>query len=153
MGDHTRTATNTGRIKKRVVEANRETTQRTGGKNASRKPWLQGLDWNVRYGNIWEYKKKVAGAHKHHSEVLGVCVVCMVRPCTTMHHTEYGVDEELGYNWFPVCNNCHNGKCHHSKNWIKHPTNPRLLNHNTEEFVGKLRFNWRLLYEGTQKDP
>lgn len=135
-----------------VAQTNREATKRPRGNNATRKPWLQGLNWDARYGDKREYSKKVAIAHKFHQQVGGVCVVCIARKATTLHHCFYGVDEELGNNYFPCCDFCHSEVCHHPKNWIKDKFNPCLLNRNTDEFVEKLRFNWRLLYEGTEHD-
>lgn len=95
--------------------------------------------YQERYDNLPAHKKKCARAHKSTG---GLCVCCLTRPSTQIHHTLYGCDR-LGQTIFPVCAECHR-QSHSAKNWIKHPSNPVWKNHNTPEWKRKLKRGFKI---------
>lgn len=140
-----RQTTNKRRVKKKVVRTNRTAAKRRGSTSAKRVPQGE-LNWGARYGDLKEYKKHVAIAHrKTHSK----CVVCMKRKSQEVHHAFYRKEGDIvGFNTFPCCIKCHNDVCHTKENWIKCRNNPVWGNHNTVEFTKRLRLGYKLLYGG-----
>jgi|SRR5579883_1440019 len=102
------------------------------------------LDWDSRYGDVEQYKKICAAAHR---STHNICCVCMQRPSEEMHHTSYGKHSQ-GINFFPACAACHLLVCHSSKNWIKDKKDPVKKSHNTPEFVKQLKQNYKQLTKG-----
>ena len=102
------------------------------------------MNFAKRYGNMKNYRKQCAIAHK---SVHGLCCVCMVKQSEQIHHAFYGNDI-IGVSTFPVCLSCHTQICHNPRNWIKDHENPVWRNRNTPEFIERLRLGYRLLYEG-----
>lgn len=99
--------------------------------------------YDLRYGK--DYRRTVAIAHQQLRKIGSRCACCMINTVTELHHTEYGVREQLGVNYFGVCDRCHIPICHSGVNWIIHPTFGELLNHNTPEFVEFLQRNYQQL--------
>lgn len=125
---------------------NQSRSQRQRSPIATRKPWVQELDWDARYGDINQYKKQVAIAHrKTHNH----CCVCLTSKSNQLHHASYGNDR-IGISTFPVCDRCHSGICHSSDNWIKDKTDPVWKSRNTPEFTKRLRLGYQLLYGGIE---
>lgn len=103
------------------------------------------IDYSVRYGK--NYRQRVCAAMHHHKRLnKGVCVCCLVRLAEEMHHTSYGNDK-FAQNWFPVCIRCHDEFCHNQNNWVRLKGKSGVFgNHNTDEFVEKLRNNYKSLF-------
>ncbi|MFN6560069.1 MAG: hypothetical protein RMY28_009695 [Nostoc sp. ChiSLP01] len=118
-------------------------TKRQTGRTHSRTSTKPQLDYSVRYGN--NYSKECAIAHSKLEKYGSLCCCCLKQKFDELHHAKYG-GNNLGDNWFPVCERCHTEVCHNLKNWIKDKQNPIWGNQNTEEFTKRLRLGYQLLY-------
>lgn len=105
---------------------------------------LEKVKYEDRYGDDpKKYRKQCARVHQ---KTNGLCCVCMVRQSEQIHHSSYRKSgDRVGVNVFGVCISCHTHICHHSKNWIIHPTDPVWKNHNTAEFTRLLQHNFKKL--------
>jgi alkyl sulfatase BDS1-like metallo-beta-lactamase superfamily hydrolase len=72
------------------------------------------------------------------------------RQSSEIHHAFYGNDI-IGWSVFPVDAECHAKICHSKENWITDKDNPVWGNRNTEEFIKKLRDNYKFLRCGVEK--
>ena len=100
--------------------------------------------YQKRYGNIKQYYKQCAIAHK---SVYNLCCVCLTKKSEQLHHAKYGNDI-IGTTTFPVCTSCHQRICHDVNNWIIDTTNPEWGNRNTPDFTERLQLGYKLLYGG-----
>jgi|GEM_PF-6587366 len=111
------------------------------------------LDWDgSRYPDNWEEICAIAHRATGHK-----CCLCWVARSVQCHHVRYrdkrgNIRDRLvvGRDIFPLCGTATTpGTCHfaaHQKeNWIKDKKDPVLGNHNTSEFVKKLKLGYQLL--------
>ncbi len=107
--------------------------------------------YNNRYADNW-LTELVPRAHK---ACKGICCHCHRRPSKQIHHVRYQrngkaiagyerVDGDEEKDAYGLCEDCHKQKAHATENWRRVKDNPELNNHNTDEFINRLRIGLEL---------
>ena len=103
-------------------------------------------NYSARYGNLDQYKKLVAIAHRTTNNT---CCYCLSRfpkrGETEVHHTRYlGKKDTIGQNVFILCVACH-VMAHSDENWVSDRANPVWGSHSSPVFEEHLQSNFLLI--------
>lgn len=107
-------------------------------------------NYRDRYGNMTEYRKRVAIAHTICKET---CCRCLRKfhpnnRKTQVHHTRYlGKKDKLGINYFLLCKPCHQ-IAHFDTYWVVDSVNPVWESHSVRKFETELQENFRAIVGG-----
>ncbi len=143
MGKRTRTSTKHRGNKSQVGGNDGTRAKQQASRTTARVPTKPQLDYSVRYGS--NYSRECALARSKLEEYGSTCCCCLKRKFDELHHTSYE-GNNLGINWFPVCDRCHTKVCHDTKNWIIDKKNPVWKNRSIETFTQRLKLGYQLLY-------